>query len=503
MKKVTLLFVGMLAWSAMPIHAQITKPTLWAPTSDATQAFLYGGNYKNTVQAGVTITVLDNGYPDKSKPTPVFPTDYKYPHWDLAWHFNNLTDNKNNLDPLDDIPTNYLKISNIAYTDTLFWVANATDPYVPFAKTVAASHLPTRNGIFFAGVDANEGKHALGVFSMWNIKDSKFENKDWCRLQSYQSGGNAVLVDQVSEFLNLLNWGKVIKERARSGAGTLADPYKYFESFNAVNVAVPDSSCVFAMKVGENDNALAFYPGKYDKTNVRLAFQFDSSRVSSDISFKLMQVSKGTSGKNMTYKMIVSLVGPDQGGFINLGAKLVVSPTGCDKTDDTSLGEVGPVRYVIDNIFESQGGANDMTTATVINVAEKIKTVKPEFTIEDFSKKRIIVSIIGEATEPAAAGTHHPIIAMDDIHVSYWIDWYKHLNSGLTTSVVNPTLSSTKVIGLTGQIQITGAQAQGTVYTVTGQNVASFVRGDQVVPVPAGIYLVKERNQPVVKVYVK
>jgi hypothetical protein len=100
-----------------------------------------------------------------------------------------------------------------------------------------------------------------------------------------------------------------------------------------------------------------------------------------------MQVSKGTSGKNMTYKMIVSLVGPDQGGFINLGAKLVVSPTGCDKTDDTSLGEVGTVRYVIDNIFESQGGANDMAAATVINVAEKIKTKNPHLPSKIFRKR--------------------------------------------------------------------------------------------------------------------
>jgi hypothetical protein len=65
MKKVTLLFVGMLAWSAMSIHAQITKNNLWAPTSDNPETFLYGGNYKNTVQAGVTITVLDKGYADK------------------------------------------------------------------------------------------------------------------------------------------------------------------------------------------------------------------------------------------------------------------------------------------------------------------------------------------------------------------------------------------------------------------------------------------------------
>lgn len=488
MKKVTFLLVGMLAWSAVSIHAQITKASVWAPTSDATSTFLYGGNYKNTVQAGVTITVLDKGHADKSKASPVI-GDYKFPHWDLAWHFNNLADNKNNTDPADDVATAYMKVSNIASADTLFWLAHATDPLVSFAKTIGASHLPTRNGLFFCGVDA-QGNHALGLVS----------GKSWCRLQSYQSGGDAVLVESVADFLSLINWGKVIKERSRSGV----DPnFTYPATILSENFLVGDSVAAFGLKVGENDNALAFYSGKYDKTNVRLAFQFDSSRVSSDISFKLLQVSKGTSGKNMKYKMIVSLVPPSSEGFVNIGSKLVATASGCDKTDSTSLGEVGPNRYVIDNIFESQGGANDMAAATVINVAEKIKTKNPAFTIADFSKKRIIVSIIGEATEPATAGTHHPIVAMDDIHVSYWIDWYKYLNGGLYTGIGQNALSTTKIVGLTGQIQISDAFASGEVYNITGQKVGSFSRGNHVVSVPAGIYLVKEQDRSVVKVYVK
>jgi len=484
----TLLLMGFFAWSGLSLQAQITKASVWAPTSNSTDTFIYNGNYKNTIQAGVKITVLDKGYADKTKPTPTV-ADFKFPHWDLLWHFNKLKDNKNNLDPSDDVLTTYLKINDIAYTDTLFWLAHATDPLIPLSKTIAASHLPTRNGIFFAGIDANEGKHAMGLIS----------GKDWTRLQTYQGGGNAVLVESVSDFLALLNWDKVIKERSRAGT----DPnYTFPATIHSSKFLVADSSAVFALKVGENDNALAFYPGKYDKTNVRLAFQFDSSRVSSDITFKLLQVSKGTSGKNMTYKMIVSLMPPKE-GFVNIGSKLFVTSTGCDKTDSTSYGEVGPQRYVIDNIFEAQGGTNDMTAATTISLVDKIKTKNAAFTIDDFSKKRIIVSIIGQSSEANTAGTYHPIIAIDDIHVSYWIDWYKFLNGGLYTGVEKPTLSSAKIIGLTGQIQITDAMASGVVYNMTGQKVASFVSGSQVVNVPAGIYLVREQDKPAVKVLVK
>jgi hypothetical protein len=500
MRKVFTLFVVAL-FASFTANAQITKASVWAPTSDNANYFIYGGNYKNTVQAGVTITQLDKGWPDATKPSPVI-GDFKFPHWGLLWHFDDLKDNKNNLEPSDDVPTTYLKIAEIAEADTLYWTAHATDPDVPLAKTIAASHLPTRNGIFFAGVDAEGGKHAQGVVS----------NKDWLRLQSYQGGGNAVLVESVSDFIGFLNCGKVIKERVRSGS----DPNYTFSANTLVeNFSVVDSTSVFAVKVADGDNALAFYPGKYDKTDLRLAFQFDSSHVSSDITFKLLQVSKGTSGKNMTYKMVVSLIPPMSGsayGFVNIGSAPFVANTGCDKIDSTSYGDSGPERYVIENIFTARGDAADMTAATTINVTELIKTKNPDFTVADFSKKRIIVAVIGEASNAAPAGTHHPIIALDDIKASYWIDWYKVNNAGLAENGGNPptgirdvVVSTTKVIGKKGQIEIAGAKAIVTIYNISGQKMGTLLNidGSQSISVPAGIYLVTEPNQPTVKVVVK
>lgn len=501
MRKIFTLFVLVALFASFTANAQVTKASVWAPTSDNTNYFLYGGNYKNTVQAGVTITQLHKGWPDATKPTPAT-GDYKFPHWSLLWHFNGLKDNKNNLDPSDDVPTTYLKISEIAEADTLYWTAHATDPDVPLAKTIAASHLPTRNGIFFAGVDADGGKHAQGIVN----------NKDWLRLQSYQSGGNAVLVESVSDFIGFLSCGKVIKERVRSGS----DPnYTFSANTLTENFSVADSTVVFAVKIAEDENVLAFYPGKFDKTDLRLAFQFDSSYVSSDITLKLLQVSKGTSGKNMTYKMVVSLIPPMSGSaysFVNIGSAPFVANTGCDKVDSTSYGDVGPNRYVIDNIFTSQGGAADMTATTTIHVADLIKTKNPDFTFADFSKKRVIIAIIGEASETAPSGTHHPIIAIDDIKASYWIDWYKANNSGLAENGGNPptgirdiVVSTTKVIGQKGQIEIIGAQSTIIVYNIAGQRVGTLLNkgGSQFIAVPAGIYLVAEKGQRTVKVIVR
>ncbi|MDR0541232.1 MAG: T9SS type A sorting domain-containing protein [Dysgonamonadaceae bacterium] len=505
MKRIFTLLTLVGVFTSFTANAQITKASVWAPTSDNANYFIYGGNYKNTVQAGVTITELNKGWPDATKPTPAI-GDYKFPHWDFLWHFNNLTDNKNNLDPSDDVATTYFKVANVLEGDTvIYWTAHATDPDIPLAKTVAASHLPTRNGIFFAGVDAEGGKHAQGAIN----------GKDWLRLQSYQGGGNALLVEQVSDFLEFLNCGKIIKERVRSGS----DPnFTFGAELRAQNFLVADSAAVFAVKIADGNNALAFYPGKFDKTDLRLAFQFDSSYVSSDITLKLLQISKGTSGKNMNYKMIVSIIPPINGifdggfggGFVNIGSGLFVTSTGCDKVDSTQYGSTGPNRYVIDNIFAAQGDAANMTAATTISVESLIKTVAPSFTKADFTNRRIIVAIIGEASEAAPAGTHHPIIALDDIHVSYWIDWNKIANSGLAVTGGNPpagirdiTVSTTKIIGKKGQIEISGAKAAVTVYNIAGQKVRTVNKESQTIAVQAGIYLVTEPNQPTVKVVVK
>jgi hypothetical protein len=513
MRKITL-FVLMAVFACFTANAQITKASVWAPTSDNTTQFIYGGNYKNTVQAGVTITELHKGWPDATKPTPVI-GDYKFPHWSLQWHFNDLKDNKNNLIPDDDVPTTYFKWQDIVDAeDAIYWTAHADYPDVPLSKTVAASHLPTRQGIFFAGVDANGGKHALGLNG--KNREDKNEYKDWLRLQTYQGGGNALLVEQVSDFVDFLNCGKVIKEGVREGS----DPNFTFRGVTFMeNFSVADSAAVFAVKVADNANALAFYPGKYDKTDLRLAFQFDSSYVSSDITFKLLQIDKGTSGKNMNYKMIVSLTPPVNGAFeggfggafVNIGSAFVVANTGCDKVDSISYGNTGPIRYEIDDIFAAQGGTEDnMTEAATISVADLIKTINSDFTFADFSKKRIIVAIIGEASEAAPAGTYHPIIALDDIQVSYWIDWYKSINLGLTESGANPptgvrdvTVSNTKIIGKKGQIEVVDASATVIVYNLTGQKVGALNKGRQSIAVPAGIYVVKEQNQLPVKVVVK
>jgi hypothetical protein len=77
----------------------------------------------------------------------------------------------------------------------------------------------------------------------------------------------------------------------------------------------------------------------------------------------------------------------------------------------------------------------------------------------------------------------------------------------LTGGVAIPKVaaSATQIIGLKGQLEITGAQGDVTVYGVTGQRLAVFSAGNhaQTLNLPAGVYLVSEQGQPARKVIVK
>ncbi len=264
---------------------------------------------------------------------------------------------------------------------------------------------------------------------------------------------------------------------------------------NAVDSA---ASCVFGMPNG--GAAWATYPGKYKKTNTRVYFNLGGSILTSDMSFTLMTYDAGTSGKPVTVKLIVSLAPPAHSAP-GISATSVIG-IGADKTDSIALGNNGPIRYE-KTIFTSS--SNVMADSVRINICETFG-----IPISEMNFKKVIVSLITEASDlTPEEGKYDPIIALDNFHFNFWLD--SPSIPEVQTIVKQPsavkvsTVSSTNIIGKTGQIEITGASNTVAVYGITGQKVASVnsAQGTQSISVPAGIYIVKENNQPTVKVVVK
>jgi hypothetical protein len=487
MRKVFTLFVVAL-FASFTANAQVTQAAFAPAATNAEGVGQNGGggaNYRNALRAGVSISVLHQGWAKADVEAPVFPTDYPYPQWDFTWHWDNL------YDPGSDLTGN---------TPTL--LLPTTDGGDGVVNASTASHVPTRSGLYFAGIDADGRRANNGVAS----------GKSYFRLNTYGGGGDPAYVENITKLREYL--------------GTPLNHPDFSAPLNAL-----DSAAACIVKLSETNNAMAFYPGKFAKTDFRFTFNFNESHPSSDITFKLLQVDKGTTGNDMKYKMVVSIAPFDPDGadtnaknvlgtFQNISGANVTN-FGCDKTDSASVyGNVGPYRYEFADVMVANGSqSGELAAPVTINLAEKIKTVSSDFTTADLARKRITIAIVGEAANSGAiveaGGVEHkynPVVAFDDLHFSYWRNWYQANNSGLTEHGENPptgirdiAVSTTKVIGKKGQIEIIGAQAAISVYSITGQKVASFVSAQEyrTVSVPAGVYIVAEKDQLAVKVIVR
>jgi hypothetical protein len=477
MRKITLLAL-VFAFVSFTANAQVTQAAFAPAAKDANGVDQNGGggaNYRNALRAGVLISVLHAGWAKADVASPVFPTDYPYPHWNFNWNWDNLYDPGSNFD--GNTPTPLLLT-----TDAGGGVVNAS----------AASHVPTRGGLYFAGIDTDGRRANNGVAN----------GKSYFRLQTYSTGGDPAYVENIAALRDYL--------------GT---PLKHPDFSGPLNALDSAAACI--VKLSDSDNALALYPGQFAKSDFRFTFNFNESYPSSDISFKLLQVDKGTTGNDMKYKLVVSLAPFDPnaedknvlGGFQNISTS---SNFGCDKTDSAAVyGNVGPYRYEIADVLIAT--SSELAVPATINIVEKIKSVNADFALTDLVRKRITIAIVGEAANSGAiveaGGAEHkynPVIAFDDLHFSFWKNWYQANNSGLVengdippTAIQNVLLSSTQIIGQKGQITISGAQAPVTVYNVTGQKAGALLKGSRTISLPAGIYLVAEQGQPAKKVVVK
>ena len=348
---------------------------------------------------------------------------------------------------------------------------------------------------------------------------------------NFTAGGDPIWFNSLADMKEYVTSGKFVlddntyrKDEARTDYGRKNEQLHWHNtSFFQEGMNYVDSVLAVVINKRPGDGALGIYPGKFKEIDIRFSFRSDRRQPTQDITFDLFTLDPGNTGKTATWDVIVTLVAgnaimegdvvvdyansPDvNGGFADAR----------DLTDFIDAGTTGEVwagtnnlsrRWVQEAAFTTSLSA--MSDSVNINV-NKILGLKPI----DLFNKTVIIALKTKGTEGAtdnATGTVDPMIVIDNIK---WGSWNKQIptdgnpyrlpereEGGTSISKIN--VSSTKVISQKGQIEIIGAQAGGTVFSITGQKVATFAPGSQAFALPAGIYLVKEQNQATVKVLVK
>ncbi|MDR2840094.1 MAG: hypothetical protein LBV75_02350 [Paludibacter sp.] len=436
---------------------------LFATTANA--QWNWGMNAGQKTKAGVVIDTLnrgdiwweyDNGAWKNNK--------YKYPTFTANWHFNSELENT-------------LLTSSVA------------------GELGALRKASTVKGWWIGGYDAD------GTL----IKSGAAQSIDGIgKLQNYAGGGDPVV------FANVDAARAYLSEATLFIPGKTATP----ASVSAVDDVAGVVLALDGIGLPYSNRALAAYPGKYKKTDIRIALNFASDTLKSDVAFTLIPLAPGNDpAVTTTYKVVISIVPRT----ITANNSYNANNTAVDKTDSIHYGTTG-VPYVSDNVAAMKGirrfeFTNVITATSTSTLADSVRFSVVERTglpYDSLSCKRVVIAIIGESTGAIIPGNYAPFVGIDNVTLNNAVNIYNTWDAARwtnvdpnATAVDNAKTSTTTVIGKVGQIEVRDAQAAGTIYNITGQKVADFAAGTQSLDVKSGIYMVVEKNQPTQKVIVK
>lgn len=190
---------------------------------------------------------------------------------------------------------------------------------------------------------------------------------------------------------------------------TVVDSLK---AYNKVHQFWKPTNVIIPFNGDTSDHVMAAYPGMYKRVSLGFQVSVDGGGLKSDISFELMTADKGNTGKQSSYKMIVS---------VNKDAKFGSTPFSTVAAIDTaSAANVSYYRtsfgsenlWIIDNIYTSD---TTIFAKKTIKVAEAIG-VQPGY----FNGKKVYVTLYSKGTgtniEP---GIYDPVIAIDNVEGVY------------------------------------------------------------------------------------
>ncbi len=280
------------------------------------------------------------------------------------------------------------------------------------------------------------------------------------KTQGYTGGGDPVHFASVADLRSFL------------GNTSL----KYQENSIAQNDL--DSAVTCVIDVAAGDAALAVYPGMYKKTDTRVYYNLGGSIATSDLSFDVMTVDPGNSGKTVNVKLIVSIANklesnPSVDNNTGIGK-------GADKTDSTATAYPGSARF--EKVIYTSGAA-----VKHVNICQEFG-----LNIDTLDYKKVIIALITESSDlTPEPGKYDPVIGYDNFKLKFWHD----TPSLPVTSLDKVSQTAVNVIGKTGSIELSDSASGAVIYSISGQKVATIRSGMKSVSVPAGIYIVKSGNK--------
>jgi len=369
----------------------------------------------------------------------------------------NFKDSKANMDQAGTTKDTLSKgtVADVTYYQIAHnWHFNTNKP------VTLASEDPAKPG--FLGVpqkaSTRKGWRITGVRPNGSVTGMVHGNLG--KTQSYTGGGDPVHFASVADLKSFL------------GNTTL----KYQENSIAQNDL--DSAVTCVIDVAEGNAALAVYPGMYKKTDTRVFYNLGGSIATSDLSFDVMTIDPGNSGKTVNVKLVVSIANklesnPSVDNNTGVGK-------GADKTDSTTVAYPGSARF--EKVIYTSGSA-----AKHINICEEFGLSK-----DTLNYKKVIIALITEASDlTPEPGKYDPVIGYDNFKLNFWHD----TPSLPVTSLDKVSKSAVNVIGKTGMIEFSDSVSGFTVYSINGQKIATINAGIKSLSVPAGIYIVKGENK--------
>lgn len=211
------------------------------------------------------------------------------------------------------------------------------------------------------------------------------------KTQGYTGGGDPVHFASITDL------------RAYLSSTTL----KYTENDVMQNDA--DSAVTTVIDVEEGNAVWAIYPGKYKKTDTRVYYNLGGSVVSSDLSFDILTVDPGTSGKTVSVKLIVSIAQKTEGNPAVDNATGI--GRGADKTDSATIAYPGSARF--EKVIYTSGDAKK-----TVNICKEFG-----LSIDTLNFKKIIVALITESSSlTPEEGVYDPVIGYDNFNINLWYD---------------------------------------------------------------------------------